>query len=198
MLLAKEEAARPVDIVLGAPEIVDRNHDPGDQRCQFPSAAVVAQTPDRPQQQRRHGDVKQAEQPNRERQVRIEHVFSAADEVVAGQQSAGKIDAVESLEEKQSAGRPGKNQRALQPQCDSDEEVSDVAEEQKILCPVLPPIKRSPNDEPCSPSDFEPEREAHGWLLYARAVLSVQYSVFSSQWELSHSITRFDLLYLWP
>src|ERR1700686_1039707 len=123
--------------------------------------------PNRPQKQRRRDYVKQAEQADGQRQARIEHVFCAADDVSSCQQSAGKIDGIERLEEKKSRGRPGKNQRTLQPQTNSDQYVSQIAEEEKILQAELLPVERRPDEQPEGPSDFEPQRQPHGPLLYA-------------------------------
>lgn len=108
--------------------------------------------------------MKQTDKPNEERQVRVEHIFCAADDVVSGPQRACKIDGIERLEQQQSASDPGEDEWALQPQTNSDEDVADVAEEQEVLCPVLPPIERRPNDQPKRPDDLEPERHApsHG------------------------------------
>src|SRR5215469_11968329 len=101
--------------------------------------------------------------------MRIEHVLSAADKVMAGQQCARKINGVERLKDQQSASYPGKYQRTLQPQTDSDEEVPHIAEEKKILCSILVPVDRRPHDQPYRPADLEPEGDAHGALLYAMA-----------------------------
>src|SRR6266700_3614133 len=100
--------------------------------------------------------------------MRIEHVLGAADQVVARDQRAREIDRVERLEQQYSAGNPGEDERAFQPQANSDEDVSDIAEKQKILRAVLPPIKRSPHQQPDRPSELQPERHprTHGLLLY--------------------------------
>src|SRR6201998_732857 len=45
-----------------------------------------------------------------------------------------------------------------------------MEEEQKILCAILPPIKRSPCRNPQSPPDFEPKRYAHAALLYGKSL----------------------------
>ena len=98
MLLVKEQAPRPVHILLGPPEVIYWHNHPRHQRLQLPSATVITETADRPQKQRRRDHMKQAEQANDERQARIEHVFGAADDVVAGQHGAGEIDSVDRLE----------------------------------------------------------------------------------------------------
>jgi len=111
--------------------------------------------------------MKQAEQPDHQRQVRIKHVFGAAYDVVPGKQSSGEIDRKNRLEQKQSRRDPRKNQRTLKPQSDSDQDVSQIAEEEKILRTVLPPINRRPYHEPHGPRDLQPQRQPHGPLLYA-------------------------------
>src|SRR5258708_16547067 len=109
----EEGAPSPVYVELRTPEIIDGNHHPSGQRLVEPSSAIVTQAPDGPQQQRRSGHVKQAEQANEQRYVGIEHVFRAADDVRARTESPGQVDGVESLEQQQSGRLPGENQRAL-------------------------------------------------------------------------------------
>jgi len=115
--------------------------------------------------------VKQAEQPNDEWQVRIEHVFRAADQVSPGQQSAGKIDRVDRLEQKQSGRGPRENQRTLQPQANTDQHISKIAKEEEILQSELPPVERRPDEQPDRPADLEPKRypRRHGSLFYGRS-----------------------------
>src|SRR5215471_6961890 len=64
MLFMKKKPASPVHVLLGPPEIIDRNDHPGSQCLKLPSSYVVPQLPDSPQQQRRHGHMKKAEQAN--------------------------------------------------------------------------------------------------------------------------------------
>lgn len=59
VLLVEEQATGPVHIQFRVPEIIDRHDDPGGEGLELPSATVVAQAPDRPQQQRRRNHVKQ-------------------------------------------------------------------------------------------------------------------------------------------
>ncbi len=94
MLLVKEQSARPIHILLRAPEIIDRDDNPRHARLEFPSAPVIAKTPNRPQQQRRRYHVKQTQESNRQRQVRIEHVFRSADDVATEEERSHKIDGV--------------------------------------------------------------------------------------------------------
>jgi len=65
MLLMKEQAAGPVHVVSGSPEVVDGNYDPGHQRLTLPAPAVIAQSPNCPQQQWRRHYVKQTEDSER-------------------------------------------------------------------------------------------------------------------------------------
>src|SRR5207248_6572108 len=44
--------------------------------------------------------------------------------------------------------------------------VSEIAEEEKVLHSVLPPIKREPDHYTRGPNHFEPERNAHDLALY--------------------------------
>ena len=81
MLLVEEQPSGPVYILLRTPKIIDGHYDPRHPRLEFPSAAVITEMPDRPQQQRRSHDVEETQQSNEERQVRIEHVFRAADDM---------------------------------------------------------------------------------------------------------------------
>ena len=111
--------------------------------------------------------MKQAEQPDHQGQVRIKHVFGAADDVMPGKQCSGEIDRKDRLKQKQSRCDPRENQRTLKPQSDSDQHISEIAEEEKILRTVLPPIHRRPHHEPHGPNDLQPQRQPHGPLLYA-------------------------------
>lgn len=92
MLLAKEQASRPINVVLRPPEIVDWDHDPGRQCLQFPSALVIAQSPDGPQQEGRCDHVKQAQQANWQADPRVEHIFRPADQVMTAQERGSEID----------------------------------------------------------------------------------------------------------
>jgi hypothetical protein len=73
-----------------------------------------------------------------------------------------QVDGVEALEQQQSRRLPGENQRALQPQCEREEQVSQIAEEQEVLQAVLGPVERDPGDHPDGPADLEPEGDPHG------------------------------------
>ena len=167
MLLVKKQSSRPVHILFRTPEIIDRHHNPRHQRLQLPSSPVISQPPDRPQQQRRRHHMKQAEQADHQRQARIEHIFRAADNMSPRQQRPREINRVDRLKQKQSRRHPRKNQRTLQPQPNPDQHISQIAEEKKILRPVLPPVHRSPHEQPHRPRDLEPQRQPHGPLLYA-------------------------------
>src|SRR5580698_6266820 len=79
----------------------------------------------------------------------------------ARQQRSHKINCVETLKNQQSASSPGKNQRALQPQPDPDQNIPDVAEVKKVLRPILPPVNRRPDDQPDRPCNLQPQRHAH-------------------------------------
>jgi len=99
MLFVKKEAAGPVHILLGTPEIVDRNYEPRHYCLDFPSARIITEPPDRPQQERRRHNVKQTQQTNQQRQVRVEHVRGGADEMAGSEKLADEIDRVERLKE---------------------------------------------------------------------------------------------------
>jgi len=98
MLFVKQEAAGPVHILFGTPEIVHWNYDPRHHCLDFPSTRVITETPYRPQQEGRRHHVKQAQEANRQREVRIEHVGRRASEMAASQEFADEIDGVERLE----------------------------------------------------------------------------------------------------
>jgi|ERR1700685_486709 len=108
MLFAKKKATSPVHVKLRTPEIIDGNHNPRGYRLKLPAAAVIAKTPQRPQQQRWRDHMKQAKKTNRQRHAGIEHIFRAADRMSPGDHCAGQVDDVKTLEQKQPAGLPGK------------------------------------------------------------------------------------------
>lgn len=159
MLFMKEQTTGPVHVLLGTPEIIDGNYDPGHQRLQLPSTPVIAKTANGPQKQRRRDYVKQTEQANDKRQVRIEHVFRAPDQVASGQKGSGKVHSVDRLEQKQSGRDPRENQRTFEPQGKADQHISKIAEEEKILQSELPPVERRPNQQPDGPANLEPQRQ---------------------------------------
>ncbi len=64
-LLVKEWPTRPVHIALRTPEVIDWNHNPRRDRLILPTPPVVPQSPNRPQKQRRHHNMKQTEQPHK-------------------------------------------------------------------------------------------------------------------------------------
>lgn len=113
--------------------------------------------------------MKQTEQAYQQRHARIEHVLRTADNVAAREECSCQVNRVDSLKEEQAARLPGENERALQPQPEADEDVPNVAEEKKVLQPVLPPVDWNPRDQPDGPENLEPERQPHGGLLYASA-----------------------------
>lgn len=157
VLLAEEQSASPVDVEFWMPEVVDRNDNPHHDGLKFPSPRIVTPFPERPEQQGRRDHVEEAEQADGERDVRIKHVLRAADDVMASEQSSREVDAVESLKKKESAGRPGENERTFEPESDADQDVAEVTEEHEIRKAVLSVVKGGPHDQPCSPAELEPQ-----------------------------------------
>src|SRR5580692_4000459 len=115
MLLAKEWPTRPVHIALRPPEIVDRNHNPCRKRLILPSPPVIPQSPNHPQQQRRRHNVKQTEQPNKQRQSGIKHIFGSANEMPSADNRPEQSDGGEGWKQQQPTSLPRKQQRSRQP-----------------------------------------------------------------------------------
>ena len=90
-------SVREIYVVLRTPEKVNGYDDPGLERCPLVCARVAAQAVDEPEQKRRNDQVVQAEQADEPRDGWIEHVFGAADKMVARNQGAEKVDGVEAL-----------------------------------------------------------------------------------------------------
>jgi hypothetical protein len=86
---------------------------------------------------------------------------------MASDESTQNIERKNRLHHQQSARRPRKNQRALNPQSDPNQNIPNVTEKKKILRPILPPVHRRPNDQPDSPRNLEPQRQPHEAELYA-------------------------------
>jgi len=105
--------------------------------------------------------VKQAQQPNPQRNMRIEHVFCSTDQVAAAGQSAREVEREQSLEKKQARSLPGENERTFEPETRGDQYISQVAEEEKILQTVLAPIDGHPDRYPHGPEHLHPERNPH-------------------------------------
>jgi len=90
--------------------------------------------------------MEQTEHPDEQRQMWIEHIFRASDQVLPScDKRSRQIDSVEGLKQQQPASGPGKNDRAFQPQPYADQHVPDIAEEQEILRAILMPVQRSPH-----------------------------------------------------
>jgi len=161
MLLAKEWPTRPVHIVLRTPEIIDRNHNPGSKRLIFPTTRVITQTPNRPQQKRRSHNMKQTEQPHKQGQMRIKHVFSAADKMGAAKNRPNQIDGIEGLKKQKPTSLPRKKQRTLQPKRRRNEKISQITEVEEVLQPILMPVNRHPSEHPQAPANLKPKRHTH-------------------------------------
>ncbi len=93
-----ERPARPVHIKLRPPPITNRHHHPSRQRRTYPASPVITQPPDQPQQQQRRHHMKQAEQPDPQRNPRIEHELTATNEMPAVEQRARQVNRVKRLE----------------------------------------------------------------------------------------------------
>src|SRR6266436_151394 len=128
VLLAEKRSANPIHVLFWPPEIIDRHDYPGSKGLILPSALVVPQPPYRPEQQWRRHHVKQTHKSEIQRKAAVEHVFRSTDEMPAAQDCAQQIDGVETLEQEQSGGLPGKNQGAFQPQRQCDKEIPQIAE----------------------------------------------------------------------
>src|SRR5579862_66343 len=161
MLCTKKKPSSPVHIGLRPPEIIHRYHNPRGERRQLPASTVVPQTPDRPQQQWRRRNVKQAQQPNPQRDAWIEHVFRSANVVMTGQESQNEVDDKQNLKKQQLASLPRENQRAFHPESERDENIPEIAEEKKVLQAILPAINRRPHQGPHRPQQLQPEWDAH-------------------------------------
>jgi hypothetical protein len=81
--------------------------------------------------------------------------------VPSAENRANQIDRIKRLEKQQPGRLPGENERALQPECKRDQNVSQVTKVKEILQSVLPPVNRHPDQQPESPGNFEPKRQAH-------------------------------------
>src|SRR5579863_4539293 len=116
--------------------------------------------------------MKQAEQPDVEWHVRAEHIFCPADHVMSGGQRSRQVNRVERLKKQQAASLPRKKKRAFHPQSNPNQNVPNIAEEKKILRPVVAPINRSPDDQPNRPGNLQPQGNPHGGILRGDAHLS--------------------------
>lgn len=111
------------------------------------------------------------------------------------EEGADQIDEIDRLEDKQSACGPRENQRTFDPQSDPNEDISDIADEQKILRAVLVPVNWSPGEEPDCPADLQPQRDAPGDRGHAGLLYEFSVSVC---WELRAQNYRGNLLALTP
>src|SRR5215469_2946810 len=161
VLLDKEDSASPIHIVFGTPKVVDRHQHPASQGLQFPAAPVIPKLPDRPQQQGRRDQVEQTQQAYQQGQMRIEHELSAADGMMSAEPSSRQIKNKDGLKQQQADRLPREEQWALRPERNRNQEIAEVAKEQKVLRAILLPINRRPTKHEDRPDDLEPEGQAH-------------------------------------
>ena len=90
-------SAREINVVLRTPEKVDGHDDPGLEGCPLRRLRIAAEAVDEPEQKRRNDQVVEAEQADEPRDGWIEHVFGAADEMVAKNERPDEVDGVEAL-----------------------------------------------------------------------------------------------------
>ncbi len=100
--------------------------------------------------------MKQTEQPDRQRQAWIEHIFRTANQMPVCQQRAQQVNREQSLKNQKPAGLPRKNQSRLQPQPKPDQHIPKIAEEKKILRAILMPAQGGPYRQPNRPSHLQP------------------------------------------
>src|SRR5579864_2625731 len=115
VLFVEEGPACPIHVLPRTPEEVDGYNNPGCECLDFPAAPFIAQAPDRPHEQWGRRDVEEAQHTHGEGQVRIEHVFRAADQMFPREYRTHKINGVETLEYEQSGGDPGKDDGTFGP-----------------------------------------------------------------------------------
>jgi hypothetical protein len=65
--------------------------------------------------------------------MRIEHVFGSTDQMPTCRQGAREVESEQSLEEKQARSLPREDERTFEPESGRNEQISEVAEEEKIL-----------------------------------------------------------------
>src|SRR5438270_12234616 len=88
VLLPKKKAPRPIHIHLRAPEVIDGEHNPGHCSLEFPSAPVITEFANRPQQQEWSHDMEQDEQTDRQAQLWHHTVFREEVDMMFGQKRA--------------------------------------------------------------------------------------------------------------
>src|SRR6266480_3267323 len=113
MLLFVEWSPYPIDIELRSPQEADRKHNP---RCHDrvdPTASVIVQPPNAPQEHGRRHHVEEPQQAYEERDSWGEHVLRTADEVFSNGQRSDKINRVERLEKENRCRLPREEERAF-------------------------------------------------------------------------------------
>ena len=159
MLLMPNSAGK-VHVVFRPPEKTDWHNHPRFQRGPFPRALVTSQAANEPEQKRWNGYVVKAECAHQDGNFGIEHVFGAADRMVLEYKCSDQINRVEALKNEKRDRLPGKNEAAFSPKTGCDQNVSDVALEEKVLRAVLAEVHGSPDKDPGCPDNFQGERNA--------------------------------------
>src|ERR1700746_716028 len=93
--------------------------------------------------------------------MRIEHELGAADGLMSAQPGSRQIKKKDGLKHQQADRLPREEHRALRPERNRNQEIAEVAKEQKILHAILLPINRRPTEHEDRPDDLEPEGQAH-------------------------------------
>jgi len=111
--------------------------------------------------------MEQTEQPYEQWNVPVKHEFSAAEKMPVAYQRSQQIEGVKRLEEQKPCGLPGKDESTFRPQADGDQQVSQIAEIQKVLCAVMLQVNGRPNNYPRGPADLQPRGYSHGPRFYS-------------------------------
>src|SRR5580700_9034361 len=97
--------------------------------------------------------------------MRIEHVFGSTDPMPTGGQSAREVESEQNLEEKQARSLPRENEWTFEPESGRNEQISEVAEEEKILRTILSPVNGRPDHYPRGPQHLQPEWNPHDGVI---------------------------------
>ena len=116
-----------IHVFLRTGEARGNHYNDRDGRLQRPATTVIADTMDRPEQQRRHNKMKERKQPNPQWEPRVEQVLRAANQMVPQKKSPAGVERPHKVNQQGGYSLAGYEQHIISPQTDASENDGDVA-----------------------------------------------------------------------
>lgn len=149
-----------VEILVRSDEAGSDEDGGGDGGLDSPSAGIVSDAEDGPEQEQRQGNVIQRESAEPERDGAVEHVFGAADEVTSEDQARGCIESPNDTDCEAAQGLRREQQAILKGEAEAGEDEGDITEVEEIFPAPGLIVGGHPEAEPEDGGDAEPGWEA--------------------------------------